>query len=176
MSVESWPENLRQTLRRLRSPDRPPRLAVVGIGHELRGDDAAGMAVVRALRPLVQGAERLLAVEAGAAPENVCGLLRRFAPDLILLVDAARLGAEAGGVRWLDWRDTTAFSASTHSLPLHVLAGYLESELGCEVALLGIQPADLSFGAPLSPAVRQAVNRLAATVWDVFCGECQPLA
>jgi len=28
-----------------------PRLAIVGIGHELRGDDAAGLEVARAMQP-----------------------------------------------------------------------------------------------------------------------------
>ena len=53
-------------------------------------------------------------------------------------------------------------SASTHTLPPSVLASYLTSDLGCQMALIGIQPASLEMGHPLSPAVEAAVDRLAA--------------
>jgi hypothetical protein len=36
-----------------------------------------------------------------------------------------------------------------------LFAGYLADELGCQMALLGIQPADTSFDAALSLAVRR---------------------
>jgi hydrogenase maturation protease HycI len=132
----------------------------VGIGHELCGDDAAGVALARAMQEQYNsnGRDDVLVIEAGPAPENCSGLLRRFRPDLVLLVDAAYLDARPGTVRWLDWQDTVGFSASTHTLPLHLLATYLTSELGCEVALLGIQPADVTAGAPLSSAVKMAVD------------------
>jgi hydrogenase 3 maturation protease len=156
MSRPSWPELLSRATR-LRKPD-PPRVAVVGIGHELRGDDAAGIGVARALQSLAAGHDRLLVIEAGPAPENCTGLLRRFGPDLVLLVDAAQMYEAAGTVHWLPWQDTAGLSASTHTLPPYILAGYLSAELGCEVALLGIQPTDTSVCAPLSPAVREAVD------------------
>lgn len=161
MSNESWRANLLQTLQRLRKPDRISRVAVVGIGHELRGDDAAGVICVRAWRSRVEGRDHLLAVEAGPAPENVGGLLRRFRPDLIVMVDAAEMGVAPGIVRWLSWQDTTALSASTHSLPLHLVASCWQADMGCEIALLGIQPCVVSVAAPLSPAVQRAVSNLA---------------
>jgi hydrogenase 3 maturation protease len=163
MSSLSWKTQASQALSRLKDGDHPPRIAVVGVGSELRGDDVAGLALVRALRTRfpADSAERLIAIEAGTAPENVTGALRRFRPDFVLLIDAAQMGAEPGVVRWLAASAAAGFSASTHSLPLHMLAAYLESELGCEVALLGIQPATLSFDAPLSPPVKRAVAEIA---------------
>ncbi|MCS7221416.1 MAG: hydrogenase 3 maturation endopeptidase HyCI [Anaerolineae bacterium] len=157
----------------MRRPDGPPRLAVVGIGHELRGDDAAGVVVARNLveafsnqGPSTEGSsgvafwlsDWLLVVDAGPAPENCTGPLRRFEPDLVLLVDAAQMGTAPGEIRWLTWEDVSGLGMSTHMSSLRLLAGYLAAELGCEVALIGIQPADDSLGAPLSPAVRQAVE------------------
>jgi len=160
MSNSSWQDRFQQTLARLKKSERPPRVAIVGIGHELCGDDAAGVALARAMQQQYNGNGRddWLVIEAGPAPENCSGLLRRFRPDLVLLIDAAYLDAGPGTLRWLDWQDTMGFSASTHTLPLRLLASYLTSELGCEVALLGIQPADLTAGAPLSPAVKMAVD------------------
>jgi hydrogenase 3 maturation protease len=168
----------------MRRADRPLRIAVVGIGHELRGDDAAGIAVACALQAWTadggpQTAERsvcrppsavcrLLVINAGPAPENHTGPLRRFKPDLVLLVDAAQIGEAPGTVRYLAWQATTGLSASTHTLPPYVFANYLTASLGCEVALLGIQPADTSIGAPFSPAVRQAVEVVAQVLADAL--------
>lgn len=154
MSNTSWSGSLKKALTK---NDEPMRVAVVGIGHELRGDDAAGVMVTRALKPLVSGQEHVLVIDAGSAPENHTGPLRRFQPDLVLLVDAAQMNERPGTVLWLPWQATGGISASTHTLPPYILAKYLAAEFGCEVALLGIQPADTTIGWPLSPAAQQSV-------------------
>jgi hydrogenase 3 maturation protease len=162
MSKQSWPERFRQTVASLPANGRKPRVAVVGIGHELRGDDAAGVTLVRLLKRWSHDSS-LLVIEAGLAPENCCGLLFRCRPDLVLLVDAADMGTEPGTVRWLDWQDVTGpqWHVSTHTLPLDLLATYLTAGLACPVALLGIQVADVSLGAALTPAVKFAVEATA---------------
>ena len=157
MSPPCWQSTLAQTLNRL-GEKRPFRLAVLGVGHELRGDDGAGLAVARGLRPFAS--ERLLVVEAGHAPENHTATVRRFAPTLVLLVDAAQMDEPPGTIRWLAPDDITGVSASSHTLPLHMLARFLQAEMDCEVALLGIQPADTSLGAPLSESVETAVSTI----------------
>ncbi|HEX7513627.1 MAG TPA: hydrogenase 3 maturation endopeptidase HyCI [Candidatus Methylomirabilis sp.] len=171
----SWRSIARQTLQSLPRaaqdpsavPPRPPRVAVVGVGNEFNGDDAAGVRVARALqrrqRAGASDAPRpasvfLLVLEGGLAPENLTGAIRRFAPDLVLLVDAAEMGEPTGAVRWLSWQDTTGVSAATHALPPYMVAQFLVSELACEVALVGIQPQGTTFGASLSPPVRRAVR------------------
>ena len=159
------------------------RVAVVGIGHELKGDDAAGVKVARALlrrqRAGSQDASRpvrisLLVVEAGPAPENVTGAIRRFAPDLIILVDAAEMGEAAGRVRWLAWQDTTGLSAATHALPPYMVAQYLATELSCQVALIGIQLQDNTLGARLTPPVQRAVRTVAAGLAALLMAERVP--
>lgn len=140
------------------------RVAVVGIGHELGGDDAVGMQFVSLLQRKAIGCEHLMAVAAGPAPENFTGPLRRFGPHLVLLVDAALMDCPPGTVAWLDWREAEGFSASTHTLPLNLLADYLTIELGCEVALIGIQPGQTRVDAPLTPAVRAAGRQLAGAL------------
>lgn len=142
------------------------RVAVMGIGNELRGDDAAGVLAARALHGLQH--DRFLVVEAATAPENHTGLLRRFQPDLVLLIDAAQLGEQPGCVRWLAAADTEGLSASTHTTPPSMLARFLTETLGCEVALVGIQPYDTSFDAPVSPAVTAAVDAVVASMRQMF--------
>lgn len=157
MSVPCWKTSLNRLLNPSLTSDR--RLAIVGVGNEMRSDDAAGVLITRSLlthQPEIDSTHVLI-LPAGHAPENVTGALRRFAPHLVLLVDAADMGAAPGCIRWLDMHEIDGVSAVTHSLPLTMLARYLNLELSCEVALLGIQPVNLQMGEGLSLEVSQAV-------------------
>ena len=133
-------------------------MAILGIGQELRGDDALGLEVARRLQRKLSGRGDVLVLLAGPAPENFTGMLRRFAPQRVILVDAALMGEAPGAAHWLNWREAAGFSASTHSLPLSALASYLESELGCTVQLMGIQPAANDLGASLSTQAKKGAS------------------
>lgn len=152
-------------------------MALLGIGQELNGDDAAGVLIARRLlaltrqeagsphhhstEPRTLGSVELLVIEAAHAPENCLGPLLRFAPSLVILVDAAELGEPPGAVRWLRWEETAGLSASTHTLPPSMLARFLVPALGCEVAVLAVQAGATAVGAPLTPAVAAAVDDIA---------------
>ena len=175
MSNRSWQERLRAELQRLTTANQPPRLAFVGIGHELCGDDAAGIRIAGLLRPLISADGRVLVVEAGPAPENFTSVLRRFKPDLVVMLDSALMGEQPGAVRWLDWQDTEGVSASTHTLPLHIFASYLTAELGCSMALIGIQPGQTFADAPLTPPVQAAAVTVAGALADIIqLHDCLP--
>lgn len=162
MSRLSWRARLKQTLQAPANSTASPRVAVVGVGNELNGDDAVGVAVLRALQAaLPQPPAHLLLLEGGLAPENFTGPLRRFAPDAVLLVDAANMGERPGSVRLVDLNLVDGMSGSTHTLPPTVLAEFLLVELHCQVLLLGIQPAQVDFDEPMTPAVRRAGWRVA---------------
>ena len=158
MMSQTWQASLKASLNPPNRPEHSVRLAVLGIGHELCGDDAVGVRLAGRLRPLAAGKERLLVIEAGPAPENFTGPLRRFQPDLVLLVDAAQMDAGPGTIGWLDLQSTGGISASSHTLPLHILVSYLVAELGCQVALIGIQPQQTFADAPLTPTVEAAAQ------------------
>jgi hydrogenase 3 maturation protease len=136
-------------------------LVFLGIGHPLRRDDAAGVEVCERLRPALAGRSDVLVVAGGSAPENCVGALRAFDPGQVVVIDAARMGEAPGTLLRLEPSDERAWSASTHTLPLPVFCQYLRETLGCDVILLGIEPADTSFGEGLSPEVEEAVARAA---------------
>ncbi|MEA4906933.1 MAG: hydrogenase 3 maturation endopeptidase HyCI [Anaerolineaceae bacterium] len=137
-----------------------PRVALVGMGNALNGDDAAGVLLVRQLQGRVDRPGQVLVLDTGVAPENYTGPLRRFAPHVIVMVDAVQMGAPPGEITWVDWAGVEGFSASTHTLPPSLFADYVRQELGCPVGLLGIQAAQVEFDRPVTPAVQQAVDEL----------------
>lgn len=160
MSRSSWRASLKRALKRLTENDPGFRVAILGLGSEEWGDDAAGIAAARRLKRCLSRLENILVIEAGVMPENFTGLLRRFSPGFVLLIDAARDGVEPGTICWIDFYDLDGISAFSHGLPLSVQAEYLRNELGCEVGLIGIGGASFNFGEPVSPPVRRALDNL----------------
>ena len=154
----------------LRIGNASARVAVVGIGNDLAGDDAVGAHIARELASRVEPRPDCLILDAGTAPENFTGPIRRFRPDLVVMVDAAHLSAEPGTTAWLDCRQTDGLSGSTHTLPPSVLAQFLVGELACRLALLVIQPAQLAFASPLSEPVRRAADRAIDAIGAVLNG------
>ncbi len=118
--------------------------------------------VARRLKQELPECDDLLIIEGATAPENFTGLLRRFRPQRVLLIDCAEMQAEAGEIAWLLWEQVDGLSSSTHTLPPTVLADFLLAELGCSAALLGIQPGTTAFDAPMTPAVQAAVDQIVA--------------
>lgn len=153
----------------MQRPNRPARVAVIGIGSELHGDDAAGILIVRELT----GQENLLAIDAGTAPENHTGALRRFQPDLILLIDTARMNLAAGAIRILDPDSADAAAPGTHAPSLALLTQYLQAEFGCSVLLLGIQPATTDLHAEISPGVQKTIKAVREFV-QAMLGSTEP--
>ena len=165
-----WDTQLAEPLGRLRKAGNSLRVAVMGIGHELQGDDAAGVLIAKRLQAHIGPSEERLILCTGPAPENYCGALRRFAPDLTLMIDAAQMDEVPGTIRLIPYQDVTGVGASTHTLPLHILAGYLTSEIGCEVTLLGIQPAQVGFG-EISALMGKIIPVIALKLAIVLRGE-----
>lgn len=173
--MNTWSELITQTLNELGCIENLS-IAIVGIGYEYGGDDAAGTAVAQTLieKYSLEINQRFLIINSGVAPENFTGTLRRFKPDVVILVDSAQMDEEPGTIQWLNWRDTSGMASVTHSLPPYMLAQYLSAEVGCEVYLLGIQPATNQFGSVMSQEVAQAVGEISQTLANlvIIPGQC----
>ena len=126
--------------------------------------------IVRALaqQDYAADTDRFLVMEAGHAPENATGELRRYAPDLILFIDAAEMGGVPGTIQWVPEESIEGMSASTHSLPLSMLTRYLTLELGCKIALLGMQPCANEVGGAVSREVLHAIDEVVAGLDECF--------
>jgi hydrogenase 3 maturation protease len=142
------------------------RVAVVGVGSDLRGDDAAGLRVAARLAAWAvrTGSTRLAAFVGGAAPENFTGEISRFKPDCLVLVDAAHLGRRPGELALIAPEQVGGLAFSTHMLPVPFFLRYLEATTGCRSVVIGIQVAQKDVLAPLTPAVAAGVRRLVAAL------------
>ena len=169
MSNSCWSELLAQKLATLSAAlKHKPRLALLGIGNELNGDDAAGVLAVRALRTRLAPRPQLLLIEASLAPEAFTAPLRRFEPDCVILIDAALLDEAPGTIELVDWQQTDGLSATTHTLPPSVLVKFIQHEFNCPVELILIQPHDIDFDHPVTPVVSNAIESVVAGFTSLF--------
>ena len=148
------------------------KVVFIGIGSELRGDDAVGMVIVNRLAELANsaGCPRFLFINGGSAPENFLGEIREFQPEMVVFIDAAVLGATPGTVKVIDTsrEKITGISFCTHTLPLAIIAGYIQQTVPCEIFVIGIEPVDISFNPdyvltqPVAQAAEEVFQAIAA--------------
>jgi len=135
------------------------RLAVLGIGNPLRGDDAVGLRITQNL--LGKLPKNVLLLECGMTPENYLGKIEDFKPSHVLMVDAAQINEEAGASRLIPVEEIAGTALSTHALPLSFLAEIIQQSVNAKVILLGIQPESIEFREGLSRKLQEASRRIA---------------
>jgi hydrogenase 3 maturation protease len=145
------------------------RLAVLGVGSDLRSDDAAGMIAARFLERRRRRNPRVLVVHGGPAPENVTGPIVDFAPSHLVVIDCADMSLRPGSVALVPVDRIDGLSAATHSLPLRLVADYLIKRLSCRAAIIGIQPGSLCFDGRLSRPVLRAARGVARDIARIAC-------
>ena len=165
MSEKQWQAELSKTMIRLRVPGSRPKIAIVGLGYEMRGDNAAGVVIAHALQPLAEQCQNVVVIAAGTTPDHHTRVLRHAAPGLIVLVEAVQLDKPPGTIAWIPWDATANLMTATDTLMLFKRLG---NQLQCEIGLIGIQPAETAVGAALSPEVRQAIDRVIKGLAQVF--------
>jgi hydrogenase 3 maturation protease len=144
-------------LTELKSSLKGKRILLLGVGNRLRGDDAVGSLLIERLKGKVD----VPLIDAGDVPENYLGPIEESGAELVLVVDAADMGAQVGDVALFDIEQVQGMSVSTHSANLGLLFQVIPPETRPEVLLLGIQPGNIEFGQGLSEPVRATLESLA---------------
>ncbi len=141
---------------------------VVGCGNLLRGDDAAGPVLVRVLadRDLPDGV-RL--VDGGTAGMDVAFAMR--GARRVILVDASQVGVEPGVVHRVPGSELVDLSppeGNLHRFTWDQALGFaqwlLKDEYPDDVTVYLVEGETFDVGAPLSPAVEAAVERIADAI------------
>jgi hydrogenase maturation protease len=156
--VSGWRESLLDTIADGRSP-----VHLMGVGNELRADDAAGLEVASSLRRKL-GTTPAPGVKIHASTPVPERLLSKLASGKgrIVVFDAVEASAEPGAVVFRSMADTKYGFFGTHNIPLKLVPG-LEGRL-CDVFLVGVQPASVEVGSGLSDAVRGSVREIVSVV------------
>jgi hydrogenase 3 maturation protease len=147
------------------------RVAVLGIGSELRGDDIAGILVLESLKKSrkMRPSVRLKTFEGSTAPENITGEIKAFKPTHIIIVDTADIGEKPGTVLLLRADEVgRGISFSTHKIPPKILIDYFANSLKCEIIIIGIQPKSIGFGKPASKAVIASSKSVALSIAEAL--------
>jgi hydrogenase 3 maturation protease len=146
------------------------RIAVLGVGTELRSDDAAGLLVARQVEKAFAVRSDLLVIQGCSAPENFTGPIIGFQPSHLVVVDCAELEAPPGTVRLFPIEHIAGVSSNTHSLPLNVVFDYILKNCPCEILVVGIQPRSLEFDGQPSKEVVDAARLVARSLIRVVRG------
>ncbi len=108
------------------------RIALLTIGNPLRGDDG----VAEELGKLVEEKLKVKVFYGGNAPENVVNQIRKYSPDLLIVVDAV-VGIGEGEVHFFELREEKNILYTTHNIPVYRLIQYLKTFVP-KVLFLGI--------------------------------------
>ena len=127
------------------------KLVIMGIGNELKGDDAIGIYVVKKLmrhfnkEGEIINIKNLYLINAGTVPDFFTDILKEINPTHILIVDCALIGKDAGAIDIIKEDEIANYSFSTHTLPLSIIAKYLKKFIDADIIILGIQPKIIDF-------------------------------
>jgi hydrogenase maturation protease len=148
---------------------------VLGIGNPNRGDDAVGRLVARALCVRLPEAVRVIECDG----EATAVLAELQTAQRAWLIDAARSGARPGTIHRID------VSAADLALPAGGVSSHgfgvieaiaLARALGLlprQCIVYAVEAAAFTVGAALSPAVKRAVDEVAARIMAEFHCHCE---
>lgn len=141
------------------------KLAIVGVGNPLRGDDFAGSFVAKKLAGRLSDVCCPLVLDAEDSPEHAMGSVRDFGAETVIFIDTAIMGSPPGSVNLIDLQKTEYPYFSTHNVPLKLLASTMDDVK--QSFLLGIQPKSTEFGEKMSNEVRRSCVSLVNVICDI---------
>jgi len=132
------------------------KVAFLGMGNTLRGDDGAGPIFIEKIR----GKVKAVCINGETTPENYLGKIVKENPQTIILIDAIQMNLKPGSYRVLKKEEIENSGFSTHTISPNLLIDYLQKETGASIYMLGIQPANTSFGESISSEVKETIEKL----------------
>jgi hydrogenase 3 maturation protease len=142
------------------------KLAIMGIGNTMKGDDGFGILIIENLVKYYKNkynlnpnnevnkiGDKIILLNCGVVPENFTDVLKRENPSNILIIDAALMGEVPGTLNIVNSEDISEIGFSTHSLPMSVIVKYLTHYINTEILIIGIEPENIDFGKPLSKKI-----------------------
>jgi hydrogenase 3 maturation protease len=133
------------------------KIAFVGLGNPLRGDDGAGLFLFDQLRGKKE-LKNAHFIKAGTNPENYLQKILDLKARLVIFIDAASNSEKAGTISWLSKNRIDSATISTHAFSIRMIEDYLKSEdpaLNCRYLVL--EPENLNLAENLSQTVLNGI-------------------
>ncbi|MGI5820014.1 MAG: hydrogenase maturation protease [Armatimonadota bacterium] len=155
--------DIREQLARLIA-DR--KIVLMGVGNELRGDDAFGVM-------LAERIEHRIATKVFVThdlPEDYAVKAADLRPDVVIVLDAIDFHGEPGELHLVAARDVPPTPGVTHRPSLEMMARFLELDAGADTWVLGVQPRmdSLGVGDEMSEPVARALDGLEALLLELL--------
>jgi len=141
-------------------------VVVIGMGNELRADDAVGLHVVRLLKP--QPTQRLQVFEGHMTPEAFIRPACEFHPTHVLIIDAAELHTTPGAWKFISSYELEEGLFTTHAIPATEVAAEFQRRCDAKVAFLGIQPKRRGISLSLSTECQHAAKEIADSIYRIL--------
>jgi hydrogenase 3 maturation protease len=137
-------------------------VVVIGMGNELRADDAVGLHVVRLLKPFTHG--KLKVFEGHMTPEAYIGPTCASRPTHVLIVDAAELGQKPGAWQVLSKNNVEQGLFTSHTIPAVEIAAEIQRRCSAAVVFVGIQPKSRDISLDLSRECQKAAEEISEII------------
>lgn len=144
------------------------KIAILGIGNEIKGDDGLGPAIAKKLSKLFTNNEDITIFDGGTVPENYTGSIRKENPSHIILVDAVEMKEEPGYIRVVQKDEIANYNISTHAMPVSFLIKYMETTIDAEIILIGIQPKQMELDQNISKKIEESIDKVVNALFELI--------
>jgi len=133
-------------------------IVLMGVGNELRGDDAFGVMLAERIEHEI--ATKIFVTH--DLPEDYAVKAANERPDIVIILDAIDFHGEPGELHLVAARDVPPTPGVTHRPSLEMMARFLELDAGAETWVLGVQPRmdALGVGDEMSEPVARALDEV----------------
>lgn len=143
------------------------RIAIVGVGNIIRGDDGLGPKLIEVLKS--RGLAKAALFDCGTVPENYIFPILSAACDTIVLVDAADTREAPGSIGVFGIQDISGVSFSTHNPSPRLFTDLLKTgNDNVNIFVVTVQPKSTGIGEPLSGEVLSSLDKLAGIFLDAI--------
>ena len=142
------------------------KIVLIGVGNELRGDDAFGVWLGERIEHRIP--QRVFVTH--DLPEDYAVKAADLRPDIVIVLDATNFGGEPGELHLVAARDVPPTPGVTHRPSLEMMARFIELDAGAETWVLGVQPQmdSVGVGSEMSAPVAAALDALEAMLLEML--------
>jgi hydrogenase 3 maturation protease len=132
----------------------------VGLGNVLRRDDGVGVYLAQKLHEN----QHIRVLNAEVSIENYIGKINDLNPDFLILIDSVVFNRRPGYCQLMPVDRLIDFTTNTHNISLRKIAEFVRAQ----TFILGIQPAEITFGEGLTSPVKSKADLLVKKINTCF--------